>query len=300
MARPDGDMKHARYSAIAYERPGPVSDMFVPHRVRISLAVAPPRRISKFVSTLLLLVAVPALLHQGGTFSYFSDTEASTDNTFAAGQLDFTVSSDHSSATLIAGQTDEIFVITVTPGAGSLPFRYKVSGTEAGSPPFCAATTAFGRAPLLFSGSAASISTGDTDSLVPWSLILTLLAGAPDVVEGQVCTLDLTFQGYQDGGVAGTEYYDTEHVILTLTADPPADLPVIAPQSALGAYDPTQDSTNISNDPPPLEDATTTTTTLETESVTEQENVAEVDQQADESTVTESNIEPPQPDTLQD
>jgi len=49
-----------------------------------------------------------------------------------------------------------------------------------------------------------------------------------------------------------------------------------------------------------VEDATTTTTTLETESVTEQENVAEVDQQADESTVTESNIEPPQPDTLQD
>lgn len=214
-------MKNLRSTAVVYERPGPVSDMFVPRYVSIASIVAPIRRTPRFFSVLMLLITAPTLLYQGSTLSFFSDSEVSTGNTFAAGPLDFTVSPDHPSATLIAGQTGETFVMTLAPGAGSLPFQYKVSGAASGNAAFCAAITASGGAPLPFSGSAGAISTADTASLSPWSLTLTLPSGAPGVVDGQMCILDLTYQGYQEGGIAGTEYHDTEHVILTLTADPP-------------------------------------------------------------------------------
>lgn len=214
-------MKKFHSTAVVYERPGPVSDMFVPRHVSIAAIAAPIRRAPRFFSVLLLLITVPTLLYQGSTLSFFSDSETSTGNTFAAGPLDFTVSPDHSSAILVAGQTGETFVITVAPIAGSLPFQYKVSGATSGNAAFCSAITASGGAPLPFSGSAGAISTTDTTSLSPWPLTLTLPSGAPGVVDGQMCILDLTYQGYQEGGAAGTEYHDTEHVVLTLTADPP-------------------------------------------------------------------------------
>jgi hypothetical protein len=67
--------------------------------------------------------------------------------------------------------------------------------------------------------------TSDTATLAPWSLTLTLNGTSPPIIDGQQCILDLTFEAYQEGGAVGTEYHDTEHVTLLLTADPP----VIAP-----------------------------------------------------------------------
>jgi len=254
-------MKNLRYSAIAYERPGPLSDMFVPRHILMSSSpiVATRRHAPKFLIAFLLLVTMPALMYQGSTLSYFNDTEVSTGNTFAAAPLDFTVSPDHSSATLIAGQTGETFIITVAPIAGSLPFQYKIAGATSGNAAFCSAITASGSAPLPFSGPASSISTGSTASLSPWSLTLTLPSGAPGVVDGQMCILDLTYQGYQDGGAVGTEYHDTEHVILTLTADPP----IVMPSATPSALQISQTSTDQ-----PAADTVTTTDATTTEELT--------------------------------
>ena len=222
-------MKNISIKATVYERPGPLSDMFVPHQVTVSLPLH--KRIYRspiVVTALLMILAVPVLLVGGGTGAYFSDHEQSTGNTFAAGPLDFIVSSVPTGATLFLNQAGENFTLTVSPVAGSLPFRYKVSAVASGNPAFCAAITAVGAAPLAYSGPVASLTTSDTDSLTPWSLVLSLPLPATGVVDGQICSLDLTFEGYQEGGVIGTEYHDTEHVILNLIADPP----VVAPQSA--------------------------------------------------------------------
>ncbi len=223
-------MKNVPIMTTVYERPGPLSDMFVPHQVEISLPAKKQRvyRSPVVVTALLMLIAVPALLTGGGTSAYFSDNEQSTGNTFAAGPLDFTVSSVPTGATLFLDQAGENFTLTVSPIANNLPFRYKVSAAASGNPAFCAAITAIGAAPLAYSGPAASLTTSDTNDLTPWSLVLSLPLPATGVVDGQLCNLDLTFEGYQEGGAAGTEYHDTEHVILNLVADPP----VIAPQSA--------------------------------------------------------------------
>lgn len=224
-------MKKTSHRVIAYERPGPVSDMFVPQRISISSIAMPARRAPRFVSALLLLVAAPALLYQGSTLSYFSDREASTGNTFAAGPLDFTVTPDHTSAILNLGQLGETFVLTVAPVTGSLPFRYKVSGAASGNATFCAAISASSSAPLPYAGTITAFTTGDTDSLAPWSLVLSLPLPAVGVVDGQICILDLAFEAYQEGGAVGTEYHDTEHVVLTLTADPPVIVPPTAPDT---------------------------------------------------------------------
>ncbi len=222
-------MKNISIKATVYERPGPLSDMFVPHQVTVSLPIYKRiYRLPVVVIALLMIIAVPALLSGGGTGAYFSDHEQSTGNTFAAGPLDFIVSSVPTGATLFLNQAGENFTLTVSPVAGSLPFRYKVSAVASGNPAFCAAITAVGAAPLAYSGPVASLTTSDTDSLTPWSLVLSLPLPATGVVDGQICSLDLTFEGYQEGGVIGTEYHDTEHVILNLIADPP----VVAPQSA--------------------------------------------------------------------
>ncbi len=236
-------MKNFRHSAIAYERSGPLSDMFVPHAVTLASPQQISRRGFVFVLAALLIAAVPTFFLPGGTLSYFSDVENSIGNTFAAGPLDFSVASNIASTTLIAGQVGQTFGITVTPGNDSLPFLYSVSGSTSGSAPFCAAITASGSAPLSYSGAASAIFATSTSSLAPWSLVLTLPAGAPGVVDGQICILNLTYQAYQQGGVVNTEYHDTEHVILTITADPPVASPVI--QDAL--TDLNQDSTDTSS-----------------------------------------------------
>ncbi len=205
--------------ATVYERPGPVSDMFVPHQVTVSLPIH--KRIYRSpiaVLALLAVIALPVLLSGGGTGAYFSDHEESTGNTFAAGPLDFAVSSIPTDATLLLDQAGENFTLTVSPVPGSLPFRYKVSAAASGNPAFCAAITAVGAGPLVYSGPAASLVTSDTSSLTPWSLTLSLPLPATGVVDGQLCNLDLFFEGYQEGGAVGTEYHDTEHVILNLVA----------------------------------------------------------------------------------
>ena len=218
-------MTTRRYSAIVYERPGPLSDMFVPHRV--SIAPAPPRvrRAPALISAVLLMFALPALAFHGSTGAFFTDEEQSTGNTFAAGPLDITVAADHAEAILMAGGDAETFTITLSSGAYILPFKYRVTGFTSGSAVFCNAITASGGAPLAYDGPAKTLVAGDTSDTAPWQLALTLPAGAPGVVDGQKCILDLKYEAYQEGGAPGTEYHDTEHVLLTLTADPPVAPP---------------------------------------------------------------------------
>ena len=230
-----------------YKRSGPLSDMFVPYQVEVFVSVQKKRiyRSSIVATALLMLIAVPALLTGGGTSAYFSDNEQSTGNTFAAGPLDFTVSSEPTGATLFLDKAGQNFTLTMAPVANSLPFRYKVSAVASGNPAFCAAITAVGAAPLAYSGPAASLTTSDTNDLTPWSLTLSLPLPATGVVDGQLCNLDLTFEAYQEGGAVGTEYHDTEHVILNLIADPPVSAP--QPVSVLAPPPPIETPT------PPLE-----------------------------------------------
>ncbi len=215
-------MKNVRFMTTVYERSGPLSDMFVPHQETISLPLKKKMyRSSIAVIALLMTIAVPALFSGGGTGSFFSDQENSTGDTFAAGPLAITVDAVPPGATLFLGQAGQTFTLTVTPIANTLPFRYKVSAAASGNATFCAAVTAVGTAPLAYSGPAASLTTSDTNSLTPWSLVLSLPSPAPGVVDGQLCNLDLKYDAYQEGGAVGTEYHDTQHVVLHLVADPP-------------------------------------------------------------------------------
>lgn len=250
----------SRLTTVVYERPGPVSDMFVPHRVVITFGAAPrERRLPTLVCALLLLLGVPVLVHESGTIAYFADQEATTGNTFAAGPLAFGVLADHNQATLIAGEGSEPFVLTLTPQADSLPISYSVVASTTGDAAFCSAITASGGAPLPYAGALATLATAPTDSLSPWTLALTLPANPPGVVDGMTCTVDLTYHGYQQGGAPGSEYHDDQHVQLLLTADPPIlDAPITpaldTPSEGTDATDtPPTDVGTPSDDPPAVD-----------------------------------------------
>jgi predicted ribosomally synthesized peptide with SipW-like signal peptide len=238
------------FRAVTYERSGPLSDMFVARAVGISPIRPISHRATRVVAAALFIAALPVFFFPGGTLSYFSDDEHSTGNTFAAGPLGLTVTPDHTSATLFLNQAGETFVITPAAIAGSLPFRYKVSGAASGNAAFCSAIVASGSAPFVYTGSTTSFTTSDTNILSPWSLTLSLPSPAPGVVDGQKCILDLTYDAYQEGGAVGTEYHDTEHVLLTLTADPPVI--TTTTQSA------------VTDVPPPTPESTTTVDTAST------------------------------------
>jgi hypothetical protein len=266
-------MRNAPFMTTAYARTSPMADMFVPHRVAVSLPMRRRTyRASTVAAALLAIIAVPALLTGSSTGAYFSDLEQSTGDTFAAGPLDFTVSVVPPGATLVLGQAGETFTLTVTPIAGSLPFRYKVSAVTSGDAAFCSAITASGAAPLAYNGSASALATGDTNDLTPWSLTLTLPSPSPSVVDGMKCNLDLTYQGYQEGGAVETEYHDTEHVVLNLVADPP-QLPPPPPASSTTPPPPAEDL--IITPDAPIVDATTTDTTAGDTGTTTDETVVE-------------------------
>lgn len=113
-----------------------------------------------------------------------------------------------------------------------------------------------------------TLTTSDTDSLTPWTLTLSLPSPAPGVVDGQLCDLDLTYEGYQVGGVLGTEYHDTEHIVLHLVADPlvvtAQNLVVVTPTPS---PTPTEDPVPTPT-PTPTEEITPTPTPVPTEEVT--------------------------------
>lgn len=253
-------MKKIPFTTIVYERSSDMSDMFVPRRVTVSTPVEKRGYRSPIVAiALLAVIAVPTLLSIGGTNSYFRDNEQSTGNTFAAGPLDFTVTSGRDSATLFLAQPGETFVLTPTSVAGSLPMQYRVSGTASGNAAFCAAISAIGSDPFTYSGSVVSFTTIDTNSFAPWSLALSLQSPAPGVVDGQKCVLDLKYEAYQEGGTAGAGYHDTEHIVLTLTADLPVIAPITQTDPLPQLTQSLEDSLTIeeisTNPAPPIEDS---------------------------------------------
>jgi hypothetical protein len=243
-------MNAPRRNAIVYERAGPVSDMFVPHVATIAPVERTSRRVSGIVLAALMVSAIPVFVVPGGTASFFSDQEQSTGNTFGAAPLGIVVAADHTSATLVAGAAGETFVITPSPATSSLPFSYEINAVTSGSAPFCKAIIASAGAPVPYSGPA-SFSAGPTTTLASWPLTLALPANSPGVVDGQICILDLSYDAYQLGGVPGTEFHDTAHVILTLTADPPIIVPLTQAASLSNVSDaPAADAGTTA--PPPV------------------------------------------------
>jgi predicted ribosomally synthesized peptide with SipW-like signal peptide len=163
----------------------------------------------------LIALGTLSVVRADATSAYFSDAEHSNGNAFSAGAIDFTVATS-SEFTLSAGGAQS-FSLSILPGSTTLPFLYSVTASATGTPALCAALTVDAGAPLPFNGSLATLQTSNTSSLDTWPLTISL-PNASGVADGDTCVVDLTYRGWEQGGAAGTEFHDDEHVFLTIHA----------------------------------------------------------------------------------
>ena len=160
----------------------------------------------------------------GNTVSFFSDTEISANNIYAAGTLDFSIPSAPDFSPDITPAQNTLKTININ-NDGNLNFKYKVSAKDLngdlcdylnleanldGDGVECTDTAlnSFDCGPFLFAAPE------------EWLFNATLSSGVPDSLQGAVCNFKLTFEGWQEDSSYGAGgFTDTEEVENTIKAN---------------------------------------------------------------------------------
>lgn len=219
----------------AYVRTSPLEDMFVLRTIEENTpSIRTLFSERAFLSVLSLLI--PLSLFVGNTSTtilYFSDSEASSGNTFAAGPLDISLSPNGLvEGTISEGESGVYSIAPVlSHPLDTLPYSYEVSATVSGNQPFCNALLVDGSAPpLSYSGLANAFSAGPTEDTTPWNLTFSIPDGSL-ITGGAQCLVHLVYSAYQHNGALLTEYHDEEHVDILLTyVEPVLPLQLVVPE----------------------------------------------------------------------
>lgn len=161
----------------------------------------------------------------GQTVAYYVDTETSSDNSFSAGSLDFSLDSstwDGGADPLALLPSDEVTKTVSLINDGTLGFQYTASTTKtSGDDVFCNALSLEAKLDGVtkYSGGLMSFLSGPFVFGAPedWTFKVTLPADASSVA-GKSCGFDFVFKGYEEGGAPDTGFNDTEITPNILTA----------------------------------------------------------------------------------
>ena len=156
----------------------------------------------------------------GETLAYYNDTENSTENTFSAGSLDFSL--NDANFDRFIGLDEIILLSPVLTNSGSLDFQYTIEAEKiSGSDDFCGSllleaklngVKKYDESLMPFSASASTTGT--------WKFYIEMPVSAANIHHGDVCEIDLVFKGWQtdianydDGG-----FFDEERIHIHLTS----------------------------------------------------------------------------------
>ncbi|MBP9836329.1 MAG: signal peptidase I [Candidatus Pacebacteria bacterium] len=200
---------------------------------------------SRFVVATAGFVMIITLLGQTGvgySLAYPADVEASVDNHLKAQALDFTISPELASFSILDGEFSGEDGVEVNINDGENNFNYAVSMNFAsGTVALCDDILVSADSPLSFSGSLSSLTGNNVAFLNPWSLNFSL-AEASEYNSGDTCTINLIMEGYA-GNSEDQGYVDAETIVLTFVANKTL---IPAPQA---------DFTNLVTKSEPLEDS---------------------------------------------
>ena len=160
----------------------------------------------------------------GETFGSFNDTENSSENSFQASTLDFSVTNRHIENFIGMEALSEIeFASVVTKKTGSLNIQYEVNTEKiSGDNNFCNALEmkVEHNGVEKHDGSLLSFSAPITTELGTWEFEIDLPASATNVPHGAECNVDLVFKGWRTDVVSFEEsgFTDEERIELRLTS----------------------------------------------------------------------------------
>lgn len=153
------------------------------------------------------------------TLSFSQDIELSTQNSFIARELDFTVTDQGNSFQFNSNDVVAVTVIAPTPESGSL--KYNVAVQEIFGPSIlCDALETEFINPFGYNGPLLSLSGSDIEFTENWNLPVTLNGNIEDFKDSE-CVIDLVFTARHTDAELGIGYTDEERVTLTFTVPPP-------------------------------------------------------------------------------
>ncbi len=149
------------------------------------------------------------------TGAWMADTETSSLNTFVAGLLDF-IGIETPQAYNIMEATQVVVPITITPEPESVVTDFRVTTSyTSGSASLCNKLNANVVTPFSYSGGLLSL-TGAASTTGSLSITLTL-SDAAGLVDGEACTFDVVYVGWDQLAPESTGYTDEERISVTIT-----------------------------------------------------------------------------------
>lgn len=215
--------KKSEKNTIVYARKRRTDDVFVATKISLATEVSFSPVSSRRADVLVLVVTalfVASVWGAGSTAAYFNDGEESSLNRFSAGLLAFTVSPENSSVYVGEEEGGEATLMPVmTPQTGSFDIAYRVSAEKiSGDDAFCnALQLSATSSPFVYNGALLSLSTG-TSTVGLWQTRISLPQNTPGISEGNICSVDLVYNGWRDGAAEGMGYTDSRRVHLSLHA----------------------------------------------------------------------------------
>lgn len=160
------------------------------------------------------------LLAIGETVAYFNDIENSDGNEFAAGSLDFSLTSTDFDKSI--GLTETISLGSVLTNSGTIPFEYTIEIEKiSGSDDFCNALELEAELNGIekHDDDLMSFVSGPSTMLGTWIFEVKMPLSASNVSHGDVCEVDFVFHGWQtDFSSYPDGFSDEEKINVTFTA----------------------------------------------------------------------------------
>ena len=149
------------------------------------------------------------------TGAWMADTETSSLNIFVAGLLDF-IGIETPQAYNIMEATQVVVPITITPEPDSVVTDFRVTTSyTSGSATLCNKLNANVVTPFTYSGGLLTL-TGAASTTGSLSITLTL-SDAAGLVDGEACTFDVIYVGWDQLAPESTGYTDEERISVTIT-----------------------------------------------------------------------------------
>jgi len=186
---------------------------------------SPIKRFILKISILLILIGLnwTGLSTIGKTLAYFNDVETSKGNNYTATILDFSLTNTEINKLIGVELGEDIeFISVATKIIGSLPTQYKVYAEKiTGDDNFCQALRLeASHSTIFYNGALLSFETATTTDFGTWAFETKLPPSASNFAQGEVCNVDLVFQGWReevaDFGQSG--FTDEERIHLHLTS----------------------------------------------------------------------------------
>lgn len=159
----------------------------------------------------------------GQTLACFNDIENSTNNTYSAGFLDFSLTNTNIEKFIGVTLGEDIkFSSMITKTIGSLDIQYKVYAEKiSGDDEFCKALQLeVSHSAISYNGNLLSFNTPPTTKLGTWVFKIKLPHTTTNFPPGAKCNVDLVFQGWRDdvADFSQSGFTDEERIHLRLTS----------------------------------------------------------------------------------